>query len=175
MIQLIEAGHSYKVFGVQGKLRIQIDEPYVDFVHASRVLFIVVEGNNVPFFIERLEETAEEPLVTFKGVDTPEDARILSNQILYIDRDRYEKSGHVTEEEEEEGIGMELEHYQLIDETSGVRAEIIQIEEFPQQLMVVVQHDGADFFVPVRDEWIIRIDQEQKEIVMRLPHGMFER
>ena len=172
MIHLIEAGRSHKVFGVHGKLRIQIDDAYKEFVDESGVLFIRLEGNDVPFFIEHLEEDGD-TLVKFKEVDSPEEARLLSNQLLYIDRERYRKSDAFAGEEDEVS-GMELEHYTLIDETSGVQAEIIHIEEFPQQLMVVVQLHQKDYFVPVRDEWIRSLDHDEKKIIMQLPAGIFD-
>lgn len=171
MIHLIEAGHSYKVYGLKGALWISIEKEYQAFVKKNKVIFFNLEGNPVPFFIEKI--TLDDSwLVNFKDVTNPEEAALLSNQTIYVDQSRMKEVPRKTIKEEVSDyswIG-----YTLLDETSGQSGIIQAVEEFPQQLMAVILYKDKEHYILLRDEWIKQVDDESKTIHMLLPEGMFE-
>ncbi len=170
MIQLIPAGRTFKVFGLQGALWLQIEKPFLPFIKKHKVVFFNVEGNDVPFFIERMKEE-ENFLVKFKDINNPEDAASISNQTFYVDQSRIKKP--VVESTKDDELS-DWVGYKLFDETSGITGCIKVIEEFPQQLMATVSYDDKECYVLLREEWILQIDDTNKTIQMRLPEGMFE-
>lgn len=171
MIQLIEAGHSYKVYGLKGALWISIEKEYQAFVKKNKVIFFNLEGNPVPFFIEKI--TVDESwLVNLKDITNPEDAALLSNQTIYVDQSRMKEVPGKTVKEEE--LDYSWIGYTLHDETSGQSGIIQAIEEFPQQLMAVILYKDKEHYILLRDEWIKQVDDESKTIHMLLPEGMFD-
>lgn len=171
MIHLIEAGHSYKVYGLKGALWISIDKAYQAFVKKHKVIFFIVEGNPVPYFIDKI--TADESwLVTLRDVTNPEDAAILSNQTIYVDQSRIKNVSDTMPTEED--IEPSWIGYLLMDETSGQSGIIQAIEEFPQQLMAVILYQDKEHYILLREEWITEVDDSKKTIHMQLPDGMFE-
>jgi len=171
MIQLIEAGRSYKVYGLKGALWISIDKNFQSFVKKNKVIFFNVEGNPVPFFIEKIS-VDESWLVNLKDVSNPEDAALLTNQSIYVDQSRIKVVPEKVEKdlvEDSSWIG-----YTLFDKTSGQSGIIKAIEEFPQQLMAVILFKEKEHYILLRDEWIQQVDDTTKSIYMELPEGMFE-
>lgn len=170
MIDLIPAGKSFKLHGLKGELLIQINESYKKFIQREAVLFFNLEGNDVPFFIEK-KSLKDLNLVKFKYVNSPEEVRPLCNQEFYIDQSRMTK-GDIESNQEEPHFS--LKDYKIIDSTSHKTARVINIEEFPQQLMALVEVDSKQYYLPLREEWIIEMDEGKKQIHMILPEGMFD-
>lgn len=171
MIQLIEAGRTYKVYGLKGALWISIAKKFQAFVKKNKVIFFNVEGNPVPFFIEKIS-VDDNWLVQLKDVENPETAALLTNQSIYVDQSRMKMDpGKMDEEmdDEESWIG-----FTLFDKTSGHSGIINAIEEFPQQLMAVVSFKDKEHYILLREEWIQQVDANSKTIQMELPVGMFE-
>jgi 16S rRNA processing protein RimM len=171
MIYLIEAGHSYKVHGVKGELFVSFEPRFKKQILKSGVVFIRIEGNNVPFFIESVRGD-EELIIKFKEVDNPETARELSNKPIYIDDHGMQvsnKSPDTVEEDE-----STLLHFQIEDIASGFTGRIKSIEEFPGQLMALIENDTKEFMMPIHEDWIVEIDQVNKRMRVNLPEGLLE-
>lgn len=171
MIHLLEAGHSYKVYGLKGELSVDIHLQYLKHILKSNVVFFVIQGNAVPFFIESIRGS-DDLFIKFKEVDSPEAARELSNQIVYID----DKDLVVEEIIEEEDISEldSLLHFQMEDVVSGFKGTIKGIEEFPSQLMALVEKDSKEYMIPIHEDWIVDLDRDKKLIRLKLPEGLLD-
>lgn len=170
MIHLIEAGHSYKVHGIKGELVVDLYPQYRNHVLKSGVVFFMVEGNAVPFFINSVKEN-EDLFLRFKEVDTPEKARELSNQPVYID-----DKGIVIENLSDETLDDVnfLVSFQIEDVNSGFKGKIKSLEEFPSQLMALVESNSKEFMIPIHEDWIVKIDEKKKHIQVKLPEGLLD-
>jgi 16S rRNA processing protein RimM len=169
MIQLYEAGHTYKVHGVRGELFIGFEAELKSYVIKTAVVFIKVDGNVIPYFIERISGN-EDLKIKFKDVNSPEEARLLSNKMVYIDIEGIDPES-IREEipEEENGfIGFQME-----DLKSGFKGRITQVEEFPSQLMCWVEKDQQEYMIPLHEDWIVEMNMENKIIKLNLPEGLF--
>ncbi|HRQ31447.1 MAG TPA: hypothetical protein PLU49_15305, partial [Saprospiraceae bacterium] len=62
--------------------------------------------------------------------------------------------------------------FTLVDNSTNRTFFITDIEEYPQQLMATVVADGLSVLVPIVEQWISEIDEEQKLIYMNLPDGL---
>lgn len=169
MIQLVEVGQSYKVHGVKGELKLSLDADWRDEILDQGVVFFEVDGNAIPFFIESAKGE-EELLVKFKDVNSPEEARLLSHKSIFIDRNRMKEVPSSSSELSSD----RLQSYALVDLQSGIRAQIEALEEFPSQLMALVRHGDKEVMIPVREDWIERLDEKEKVLYMNLPAGLFE-
>ncbi|MBK9715988.1 MAG: hypothetical protein IPO85_00380 [Saprospiraceae bacterium] len=55
MIQLIEAGHSYKVHAIKGELKLSLDANFTNDILQQGLLFFNLDGNDVPFLLNPIE------------------------------------------------------------------------------------------------------------------------
>lgn len=170
MIDLIPAGKSFKTHGLKGEIHIQIDELYENFIKREAVLFFNLDGNDVPYFIEK-KSLKDLSLVKFKEVNSPEEAKLLCHQEFYIDRSRLTNDDFGSNIKEDQ---FSLIDFEIIDSTSHKTGRIINIEEFPHQLMALVAIDSNQYYLPLREEWILEMDESKKQIHMNLPEGMFD-
>ncbi len=172
MIHLIEAGHSYKVYGIKGELVVDLNPQYRKHILNTGVVFFQLEGNVIPFFIKSVRGS-DELMIKFKEVDSPEQARELSNKIVYIDDHRLNIEEIEIEVEEVDETNLLL-NFQLEDVVSGFKGRIKNLEEFPSQLMALVEKDSSEFMIPIHEDWIVDIDEKQKRIRVKLPEGLFD-
>lgn len=170
MIQLIEAGKTFKTYGLSGTLNFDVDDAYLDFIEAEKVLFFMVEGNAVPFFIED-DCDLEEGRIRFKDIDNPESAKLLSNAPFYIDGSRWKGN---LDEPELRDTDEEIVGYTFFDETSSKSGVVQDIEEFPSQILLQVIVNNKLFYVPLREEWMLELNPDKKILKMMLPEGMFD-
>ena len=59
-----------------------------------------------------------------------------------------------------------------IDENLGELGEITDIDESTINTLFVIDNDGEEILVPAQEEFIIGIDQENREILFNLPEGL---
>ena len=104
------------------------------------------------------------------GIETPEAAKKLTGCPIMIEKSLFE-SELKDQLQKEEAKNAHLAGYLLKDKTSGYQNRIERVEEYPQQEMLVME---SGHLVPLNDEFIQLIHEESKEIVMELPHGLFE-
>ncbi|MBK8449055.1 MAG: hypothetical protein IPL42_03110 [Saprospiraceae bacterium] len=177
MIQLIEAGHSYKVHGIKGELKLSLDANFKNEILQQGVLFFNLDGNDVPFFIESYRAKEDALYMKFKELESPEAARELSNKIIYTDKNKLQNTSDQvfedTNEDSEESFEDFIE-YIILDKNTGIQTKIIGIEEYPSQWMALCIVNNKEVMIPMRVEWIEQIDDINQLITMNLPDGIFE-
>lgn len=168
-VQLLEVGRTFRTHGLLGNMAYEIDEQYLPFVDRERVLFFMIDGDAVPYFLKPSCDL-DEGFLQLEEIDQLEDAKGLANATIYIDSSRL--LPHEAQEEEEiqtDWIGFTLE-----DTTSGKRAEVTDIESFPAQILLVVKIKNKEFYLPFREEWLIDLDVASKKMTMQLPDGLLD-
>jgi 16S rRNA processing protein RimM len=110
-------------------------------------------------------------ILKLEEFNAPESVKPYNGQEIYL-RTEDVKNGPHTDQNTEKLHG--LEGFILVDLNTDLKAEIVAIEEFPQQLMATVVVEGNEYFVPLVEELIEEINAENKTISMHLPEGLFE-
>jgi len=64
--------------------------------------------------------------------------------------------------------------YELIDAKIGSIGKVLDVQELPQQLMLTVSFQGEEKYIPLVDDFIDYISQENKEIWLNLPDGLLD-
>lgn len=169
MEEYIEIGHTKKTYGVNGELKVHIEESFQEDFREAEVLFLDIQGGQVPFFIEHQRE-AGAWLVKLDEVNTPEEAVALTGKKIFMRREdlRYADG-------EEEVIDLRLlEGFTVVDLKFGVVGRIEEVMELPQQLTAVVEYEGREVLIPLTEELITGVDPEGQVIEMDLPEGLLE-
>ena len=172
MDNYILVGKTRKAHGVKGGLRLDIEEEFLEDVLKIDVAFLKVQGKFLPFFVEDFEYT-NKLIVKFEEVDTPEDALPITSKELYIrDKDISQKE-KVTFMEGRLIYGK-LKGYTIQDKEMGPVGEILDILEFPQQEMALIDYRNKEVFVPLNKDLIVAIHEADKVVLMNLPEGLLE-
>jgi 16S rRNA processing protein RimM len=81
-----------------------------------------------------------------------------------------------SDDDEEDGNGLQYGKYVgyiIVDGTTQVGA-IQSVEEYPQQEMAIVAYKKRSVMIPLNTQFIRKIDESKRQIVMELPEGLLD-
>ena len=163
----VKIGNLLKPVGTRGEIKTDIPDEFLeDFVNAAHV-FILINGSYVPYFIESVRET-NQILVKFEDMDDPEEASTVSQKDIFMEEKNITSTEFANQKDKEQ-----LLDYTIISNRENI-GTIIAVEIFPQQIMAVVQKDSKPFYLPLVDQFIVEINEEDKIIYMDLPDGILD-
>jgi len=155
-----------KTHGVRGELIIRISNPSFEPDENWESLFLQIDGILVPFFISSLYAPREDEwIICFDDYDNKNIVQNFMGCPVWIQKDYLAKVG--------EDIYMdELAGYGLINLSSGKQGLITDFMDIPGNPVFEVTIDGEKVLVPAQDDLIEEIDQENQQLIMRLPEGI---
>ena len=65
-------------------------------------------------------------------------------------------------------------NYLIIDEDFGEIGKIISIKENISQDLFVIDHNKNEVLIPIHDEFIINVDRDKKQIIVKTPEGLID-
>lgn len=156
-------GKFLKPHGTKGEIGLEGDSILLgeecDFVACD------IDGILVPFFFEtRRTKNSDTLIVKIERMESAEEVRFLTNREAYIPREWTEDS---------EALSWSFfRGFIAVDENLGELGEITDIDESTINTLFVIDNDGEEILVPAQEEFIIGIDQENREIMFNLPEGL---
>lgn len=166
---LFLVGKTLKSHGTAGQLRLMVEERFHVYFRAGAFVFLDLNGSKVPFQIAEVHE-GQHFVVLFEGIRGKDDSDALTGKEIWIPveqvKDRHLKSPH--------HLKAKWEDYKIRDEENGTVYVILRTEEYPQQLMAVIDVDGREVLIPLSDQLISEIDKEQQVIHMNIPDGLLD-
>lgn len=156
-------GKFLKPHGTKGEIGLEGDTIVLgddcDFVACD------IDGILVPFFFEtRRTKNSDTLIVKIERMNSAEEVRFLTNREAYIPR-------QWTEESEVMSWNY-FRGFLAVDETLGELGEITDIDDSTINTLFVIDNDGEEILIPVQEEFIMGIDQENREIIFNLPEGL---
>lgn len=163
----IEIGFIRKSHGYSGACKIVIEDIFIDDLKDQDFIFLDIDGYKVPFQIENLEFKRD---VILKLVDlsNPDDLKgFQQSPIFLLEKDLDHASEELTKTRASENwVG-----YMIDDQTLGPIGRIERIEEYPQQLMAIVQGPKKnEILIPMNEHLIVEV--KDRRILMDLPEGL---
>ena len=169
-IDCIKVGYVQKPHGIHGELVIRFDPEYGETLEEYPTLFMEIDNLLVPYFIseEGLRFKSGETVITqLEWVDSDKKAKDLCGLSVFV------KQEDIIESEDELSPNA-LIGYQLFDETLGLIGEINDVKDFSGNLLLAVEYKGKEALVPINEDFILRIDEDRREIELRIPDGLFD-
>lgn len=168
--ELIEIGKFQKTHALKGELNavLNIDPEYVE---EGNPLIIETDGIPVPFYAESIRpKGASSYLIKLEGVDSVEEADELVNNLIFAPRNDVEDYMG-----EELLLGDDLEGYRVVDKDLGEIGVLESIDSSTEnELFVVRTPDDEEVYIPIVDDFIVDIDQENGIINTSLPEGLVD-
>jgi len=166
----VKVGFIQKPHGIHGELVIRFQDEFYETLEENPTLFLEIDGLLVPFFIAEngLRFKSGESVITqLEWVDSEKNAKDLCRLSVFVDRD-------VVIEFEDEMSPHALIGYQLFDETLGLIGEITEVNDFSGNVLLSVEYRGKEAMVPLNEDLIVRLDEDLREIELRIPEGLFD-
>ena len=75
----------------------------------------------------------------------------------------------------EEEMLASWEGWRAIDEQAGFEGEVVSVEDRPAQSLLVLRRvDGSEAYVPLVDEFVAEVDEDERCIYLTCPAGLFD-
>ena len=153
-----------KKHGYKGDVNIKFDVNTSKKYKELDYLFIDLNGNLVPFFINSLRfKNNNIALVKFEDVKDEDSANSLIGKSTYLPLDLLE---------DDERPIQALIHFQVIDKNHGELGKVIAIQENKLQDLMVIDFKGTELLIPFVENYIESIDNKKKEIHLHTPDGL---
>ena len=166
----VKIGYVQKPHGINGELVIRFQEEYYETLEEYPVIFLDIDNLLVPYFIteEGLRFKSSESVITrLDWINSDAKAKELCGSSVFVNQD------DVIEFEDEMSTNA-LVGFQLFGENLGLIGQIKEVHDYAGNLLLLIDYQGKDVFVPINDDLIIRIDEDQKEIELRIAEGLFD-
>lgn len=169
MLQFIVIGKILKPFRNDGSLLAAIDIDYKKSLQKTKAIFINVDGNQVPYFVENISFDGQTAIIKFEEFNGPEDVKPHNSEELSLN----EKDAQSVKKKIISAFGInDFIGFKIYDIESDTEGTITNVQEFPQQLMATVLTNNNEYFLPLIENFITDIDIRNKIIKMTLPQGI---
>ena len=162
-------GKIAKKFSFKGEVLIYLDTDEPELYEDLESMFVECGKHLVPFFIQNSSLHKNDFLrVRFEDVNNEEEADALLGNHVFLPLKLLPKlTGNKFYFHEV--IGFEVE-----DKRLGIVGEIQSINDTSAQPLFEVLNDGVEILIPMIDHFLVKIDRENKKVIMDLPEGLIE-
>mgnify|MGYP003398430100 FL=1 len=162
-------GKIAKKFSFKGEVLIYLDTDEPELYENLESMFVECGKHLVPFFIENSSLHKNDFLrVRFEDVKDEEEADALLGNHVYLPLKMLPKlTGNKFYFHEV--IGFEIE-----DKRFGFVGEIQSINDSSAQPLFEVLNGDVEILIPMIDHFLVKIDRENKKVLMDLPEGLIE-
>ena len=162
-------GKIAKKFSFKGEVLIYLDTDEPEEYQNMESIFVEINKNLVPYFIENSSIHKNDFLrVQFEDVKNEEEADYLLGSEVYLPISMLPKL-EGNKFYYHEVIGFEIE-----DKTLGVFGKIVSVNDTAAQPLFEVLNGNVEMLIPMIDQFLIKIDRENKIVLMDLPDGLIQ-
>ncbi|MBK0371122.1 ribosome maturation factor RimM [Flavobacterium agrisoli] len=162
-------GKIAKKFSFKGEVLIYLDTDEPELYENLESVFVEYDKHLVPFFIENASLHKNDFLrVRFEDVATEEAAENLLGCAIYLPLSQLPKlSGN-------KFYFHEVIDFEIEDQRLGVFGKIVGINDTTAQPLFEVLNGEVELLIPMIDHFLIKIDRENKKVIMNLPEGLID-
>ncbi len=158
-----EVGSAVKVHGTKGELKFNLTQ----VIKIKEWAFLEFRGKPVPFYIEQVKaELHDEVILKLRGIESVEAASAYVGRNLLLPNKLVKKSSTVA--------ALDLVGYTLLDIHLGEIGKVKEVVENQFQSLLIVEHPSGEKMVPLVEELIKGIDEENLILHMELPEGLLD-
>ncbi len=166
-------GFTKKCHGLKGELKVLVEDEFLEDFLKTPVIFLAINGRHLPYFVEKAR-MGNELILKLEDVDSKENAQLLSSKEIFLQPANILKEEERELEVESNLVFGHLIDFIIIDTELGEIGKIEEVIEFPQQEMAVISHHENEFFIPLHENLIEKIDDKKQYIYMNLPEGILD-
>tara|TARA_B100001758_G_C18028235_1_gene411646 strand:- start:50 stop:565 length:516 start_codon:yes stop_codon:yes gene_type:complete len=162
----IYLGKILKPFSYKGELKIYIEDFYIDQIKELDSFLLKIQGSYIPFTIKAITKNKSNIFrISLDGIDSEDLAKKLTGIEIYSENNLIKSENLKTNK-----------NYIFIDfviyNNNSIIGKIIDIIENKNQDLFVVVFNEKRILIPLVDEFVVKIDNDNKKILMNLPEGL---
>jgi 16S rRNA processing protein RimM len=162
-------GNIVKKHSFKGEVVIKLDTDEPELYKNMESVFVDLGGNLVPFFIKKSSLSRSTMLrVHFEDVNSEEEADFIMKAGIYLPLNLLPKL------EGNQFYFHEIIGFHVIDEIHGDVGVLVYINDKAAQPMFEIENGDVEIFIPMIDDFIKKIDRENKQIHVKTPEGLFD-
>lgn len=162
-LSFIKVASLGKSFGTAGFNRIKVYESFEKLCKKQDFLFLKLDDTYVPFRVVKWKQG--DSMVRFDDVVSQDQADRFNGVGVFLPDDA---AGHLEVNTEMPFVGYTILN---LEEKIG---DIIEIYEMPQQLLALVEYNSKEIYIPLHEDLIVEVNDEEEYLVMDLPEGILE-
>ena len=163
-----ELGKIIKPHGLQGELQIHLDVDEPNSYKNLESVFVEIQDNLVPFFVESLSLNKNKGIIAFEDVESIEEAEKLRNHTLHLPLSLLPKLP------DGKFYYHEVIGYIVVDKELGKLGTVESILTGKAQDLVEMSYQGKEILIPLIDEIVINANHEEKTLNVQLPEGLLD-
>ncbi|MCO6148033.1 ribosome maturation factor RimM [Flavobacterium sp. NRK1] len=162
-------GKIAKKFSYKGEVLIYLDTDEPELYENMESVFVELNKHLVPFFIVTSSIHKGDFLRTrFEDIDSEDDADKIMGAAVYLPLSALPKL-EGNKFYFHEVIGFDAE-----DERLGNIGKIVSINDSSAQPLFEILKGDIEILVPMIDDFIVKIDRENKKVVLNTPEGLVD-
>lgn len=162
-------GKIAKKFSYKGEVLIYLDTDEPELYENMESVFVEINKNLVPFFIENSTLHKNDFLrVKFEDIDNEEQADEVLGCELYLPLSFLPKL------EGNQFYYHEVIGFKIEDQRLGDVGTIVSVNDSTAQPLFEVINGTVEILIPMIDQFLVKIDRENKKVIMNLPEGLVE-
>lgn len=172
--EITSVGKLLKTHALKGELNMILDiDP--GYLEEENPAILDIDGIYVPFYADSVRtKGAFSYLVKFEGIDSEIEAKKLVNKTVFALRDRL-KEFMLENYDEEYALYDDLIGWIIKDAEIGVIGKVVDIDTNTEnELFIVETPDGNTVYIPLTEDFIEKMDEDSKTILMSLPEGLLD-
>jgi len=162
-----KAGKISKPYGLRGEVNIVLEPEAGEYIEPDHPLFIDIDGQRVPFFVEEVELlTGNQAIVKFEFIESIEEARKVAGCSLYFDPDH-------TPVPVAQALDLNsLVGFLAFDTEFGKLGKVSAFIPQAMNPVFIIDYAGKEIMVPAVPEFIDQIDSQNQKVTFILPDGL---
>ena len=156
------------MFGVRGEVKVfSYARAAEEFEGLAGIFYGTDETDTLPCEVESVKVRGNEIYLKLVHCKDRTTAEKLRGQYLFVEESR--RKQHVPEKfYVDDLIGCAV-----VNEAGEKYGEVVSVDALPAQMMYTVQTKKGDVMLPAAQEFVLSVDVEKKEIVVRPPEELF--
>ncbi len=168
-MEITSIGKIGKAIGLHGQIKILLDVFEPEAIQEAEVVFVKTpQGHWAPYFVEFWNIDGRGLLLQLEGINDRETARLLTGAELGL------RAEDLPEASPQEDHSYPFVGFQIVDQQAGPIGAIQAIIELPQQFLAEVNYQGKEILIPLHEELIVAVNEQQQLLQMDLPEGLLE-
>ena len=164
----IPLGEILKPHGIKGELKILFyNEESKSLQKDQKVFLESPQKNIIEYKIERIFYSFRKNRIKFFDINTIDKADDLRGYIVNVDRNDLPKIN------DNEYYLSDLVGYSLIDKSNNNYGKVIEVLALPANSVLNVSKDDKEYLIPLIDDVVLEVDQNQELIIIDPIEGLF--
>jgi 16S rRNA processing protein RimM len=161
-------GWIFKPHGLKGEVTVMLEDDAPADLSTIDSVFLEQNNRLVPYFIEAVSGQGKKAFLKFEDVDSPEAAKLISKQSVYIPKSARPKNRRGKFYDDE------VIDFQVFDAEMGLLGKIGDVIAAGPNRLLSLEHHGKEILIPTNAPFIKSINKSKKRIDVELPEGFLD-